>query len=231
MPQSPIRGVVFDAVGTLLHPQRPIMEVYADLAQRHGVSVPLPTIRERFLAAYRKQEHHDRQHAWHTSEDRERQRWSAIVHAVFEPDSTAEQAAACFDSLYEHYAQPSTWRVDADADALFARLHQQGVRLGLASNYDLRLQRVLVGHPEFRWLLPNVAISSQVGVRKPGRGFFEHVAHMMQCEPGELLYMGDDRDNDYEGAMAAGLRAVWLDPHDRDPAVPHRIRRLAEVRV
>jgi len=30
------------------------------------------------------------------------------------------------------------------------------------------------------------------------------------CAPGEMLHVGDDRANDYDGALAAGLRAVLL---------------------
>ena len=32
------------------------------------------------------------------------------------------------------------------------------------------------------------------------------------CDPGAVLYVGDDRRNDYDGATAAGMRAVLFDP-------------------
>jgi putative hydrolase of the HAD superfamily len=49
-------------------------------------------------------------------------------------------------------------------------------------------------------------------------------------DPGQVLLVGDDRVNDYEGARAAGLHAVLLDPRRREP-VPEeaRIGRLDDL--
>jgi putative hydrolase of the HAD superfamily len=44
-----------------------------------------------------------------------------------------------------------------------------------------------------------------------------------------VLFVGDDLGNDYEGATAAGLPALLLDPQGRYPHVPHRIASLAEL--
>jgi FMN phosphatase YigB (HAD superfamily) len=41
--------------------------------------------------------------------------------------------------------------------------------------------------------------------------------------PGEILLVGDDLVNDYEGARAAGMHAVLLDPRRREP-VPEEVR-------
>lgn len=108
-----IRTVIFDAVGTLIHPTPSVATVYADFAARHGAEIAPETIRARFPAAFRKQEANDRDADWVTSEVRERQRWQQIVtetlHEV--PDSEA-----CFRELYEHYAQPESWVVATNAE-------------------------------------------------------------------------------------------------------------------
>ena len=98
--------------------------------------------------------------------------------------------------------------------------------LGLASNYDHRLMSVLRGHPELEPLSDRVLISSQIGVRKPGAEFFRILAEVSKCRPDEIMLVGDDLENDYLGATAAGMHAVLLDPLGRHPDMPKRVESL-----
>ena len=66
-------------------------------------------------------------------------------------------------------------------------------------------------------------------MRKPGAGFFREAARAANADVSEVLFVGDDLGNDYEGATAAGLPAVLLDPHGRHAHVPHRVTRLTEL--
>jgi FMN phosphatase YigB (HAD superfamily) len=45
----------------------------------------------------------------------------------------------------------------------------------------------------------------------------------------EVLLVGDDRVNDYEGARAAGLRAVLVDPTRGNTGAPDVIGNLNEL--
>lgn len=222
-----VRAVIFDAVGTLIHPTPSVANVYADFAARHGAEIAPETIRARFPAAFRKQEANDRDADWLTSELRERQRWQQIVtetlHEV--PDSEA-----CFRELYEHYAQPESWVVAADALAVLEALHQRGYALGLASNLDRRLQKVIDGFPALALLQDTVIISSVVGYRKPSGRFFDVVRERLgNPPPHAIAFVGDDFENDFKGATSAGFRAILLDESSRYPEVPRRIARLREL--
>jgi putative hydrolase of the HAD superfamily len=221
-----IRVVFLDAVGTLIFPDPPAPVVYAATARRQGLHVPNDQILQRFLAAYRTQDEIDRASGWVTSESRERQRWSYIVahtlRGVPDPDG-------CFTELFDHFAEPTAWRVNREAPTFFTRLRERGLTIGIASNYDSRLLRVVEGHAELRPLRDRVVISAAVGHRKPSPEFFAAVAQAAGCGPGEVLFVGDDTDNDYEGALAAGMGAVLLDARGRHPAVGRRIAGLAEL--
>jgi putative hydrolase of the HAD superfamily len=81
----------------------------------------------------------------------------------------------------------------------------------LASNYDRRLRSVAAGLPELR-PLGHLVISSEVGWRKPAREFFDAVARAAGVPAGQVLFVGDDPVNDGEGARAAGLQALLIDP-------------------
>lgn len=220
------RAVFFDAVGTLIHPRPSAPTVYAAVAARYGLSLSAADVRERFIAAYQKEEAADVASNWATSEARERERWHTIVCETLLGVTDSE---ACYRELFDHFARPEAWEPDADVGAVLSALAARGLVLGMGSNYDERLWPVLAGFAQLDALKPRVIISSEVGLRKPGAGFFAEVLRAAGCAPGEVLFVGDDFDNDYTGATAAGLRAVLLDPHDRYAHVPHRASRLADL--
>lgn len=221
-----IRAVFFDAVGTLLFPEPAAPVVYAEAARRHQLLLSPDDVRERFVEAYRTQELADRVRGWQTSEGREHDRWHRIVtetlRGVADPDG-------CFRELYEHFAQPSAWRVDRDTGHLLTRLRERGLVVGLGSNYDARLWSVLEGFPALAPVSGRVVVSAAIGFRKPAAEFFHEVVRVAGCLPQEVLFVGDDLDNDYVGATAAGLPAVLFDEGNTHRSVPNRIRRLTDL--
>jgi putative hydrolase of the HAD superfamily len=220
---SGIRAVVFDAVGTLIHPEPPAGIVYAEAGRRFGSSRTEVEIAVRFTTAFRRQEDVDYASGLRTDEAREIARWQAIVAEVL--DDVAEPDA-CFRYLYEHFARPAAWRMDASAAATLAGLAERGYRLGIASNFDSRLHEVLKSG--VMSALPLV-ISAAVGWRKPAAAFYTAICQAVGAQPHEVLYVGDDRRNDYDGARNAGLSAVLFDPRSRVTENVRNITRLSEL--
>jgi putative hydrolase of the HAD superfamily len=220
-----VRAVVFDAVGTLIFPNPTAPIVYAGCARRRGFDCHTPTVRARMIAAYDAEEAIDRAAGWVTSEGREVERWRRIVSAAL---ADLPDPGACFSELYEHFARAGSWAVNPDAANVLHELAARGVVFGLASNYDSRLFRVLDGLPELRPVRERVVVSSAVGHRKPAAQFFQAVADLMTCDPGQIAFVGDDYANDYLGAREFGFPAVLLDERDRFPRAV-RIRRLREL--
>jgi len=223
---APIRAIFFDAVGTLIRPVPSAGAVYAAMGERFGSHLDRATISGRFQTAFAGQERHDRARGLRTDEARERERWQAIVREVLEDVPDLE---GCFQALYEHFAGPAAWRSGADAAELLAELDHRGYQLGICSNFDHRLRPVLAGLPELS-PLRHVAISSEVGWRKPSPAFFARLREMTGLRNEEVLVVGDDLDNDYEGARAAGLAAVLFDPAREHAHLGQgRIARLREL--
>ncbi len=221
-----VRAVYFDAVGTLLFPEPPAPVIYAQIAHQHGLPISAEEVRSRFWAAYQEEERADHSLQWRTNEDREQQRWHRIITRSLAGVADPE---ACYRELFEHFARPDSWRLATDAQDTLTQLQNRGLVLGLASNYDHRLWKVLAGFPALACFHNRVVISADVGIRKPGREFFEEAAQRVHCPASELLFVGDDRANDYEGALQAGWQAILLDPQGRHPDVRSRIKRLAEL--
>ena len=220
-----IGAVAFDAVGTLIFPNPGAATVYAEGAERHGIAVNPADIGPKLWAQFRIEEEADRIADWVTSEAREEQRWRNIVFAAL-PGATEE----LFRELYRHFSQPTAWSVPPAAAELLTELHRRGFLLGMASNYDSRLASVVNGNPSLAPVRDRLVISSLVGVRKPGRGFFTAgVLPAMGVPAAQILFVGDDHENDYLGATAAGLRAVLLDPKGKYPEVKERVAGLLEL--
>ena len=224
--RAALHAVSFDAVGTLLFPEPSPFAVYAAMASDNGLSLPMPTIRERFLAAFQREEEIDRISGWTTNEARELVRWRAIVHSTL---AGVRDAEACFQRLWAHYASPAAWHVNPDAVHVLEALSSRGVTLGMASNFDQRLRLVMEGHPALGLLSDRILISSEVGHRKPARAFFDELARLLGSEPAQILHVGDSPSNDYDGALASGFQAVLIGDDLQTLASQDCVRSLGEL--
>lgn len=204
--------IFFDAVGTLIHPEPSAPSVYATVGRRFGSRLDEATIATRFRAAFRRQEEADQVGGLRTCEERELLRWRTIVREVLDDVTEPE---ACFDALYAHFARPDAWRCVPETTEVLATLAVRGHTLGIASNFDSRLRGVAAGLPPLR-PVRHLVISSEIGWRKPAAPFFVEMCCQAGSLPGQVLYVGDDPANDYEGARAAGLQVLLLDPSCRN---------------
>lgn len=218
---SEISAVYFDAVGTLLFPSEPVHKTYHEFGQRYGSRLQPADVHSRLRSAFQRQEQADAQAGWTTSEPREFDRWRTIVAEVF---SDADHET-CFRELWDWYSLPSSWNVADGTSDLLAKLSRDFV-VGLASNFDSRLLNLVSYFPELTPIGDRCVISSVVGYRKPSAFFFAAVADAANAPPNRVLYVGDDRRNDYEGALAAGMRAVLVEPSSGANTLQRLLRAL-----
>jgi putative hydrolase of the HAD superfamily len=219
-----VRGVLFDAVGTLIYADPPVSAVYTEAAKEFGLTLDEATVKRRFAEAFSKYNADTNDGGKATSEDQERNRWRAIVAAVFPELLCTEEL---FSRLWNYFAKPASWRLFDDVANCWKRLSSRGRLLGIASNFDERLIAIFRGLPPLD-RSQHVFVSSRLGWRKPAREFFRAIEDTTALTPDELLLIGDDWESDYVGALAAGLRALYLDRtgHSKRPAA---IRSLAKL--
>ena len=209
-----IKAVAFDAVGTLIQAEPSVGEVYARVAAECGSPVHDPDgLKIAFRDALATEDEIDRHNEWRTSEEREQERWRRIVgHCL--PDGADVEAA--YSRLFEWFARPEAWALIPNAVEALRFAQAEGLAVAVASNFDARLRRVLEGHEPLREV-ETVAVSSEVGWMKPSPNFFRELCSMLGAAPGEVLFVGDSRRNDYEAATASGLRAVLFDQFSKWP--------------
>lgn len=56
----------------------------------------------------------------------------------------------------------------------------------------------------------HIVTSAEAGVRKPARGFFEFALAQCGVSPGDVLFVGNQRNTDIRGGVDVGIRTVWL---------------------
>ncbi len=210
---SVIRCVAFDAVGTLIEAKPSVADAYTDVGRRHGSRLNVEQVQKRIEAAFKTCAESDRKKGMDgllTSEEAERARWRWIVGEVFADIEDVHVVDRVFAELFTHFGRPESWRCFRDVAAAVARIDEIGLPMVIASNFDQRLHSVCEGCPPIQRARA-VMVSSEVGWRKPGRGFYAALVAECGCRADQVLMVGDDHVNDYEGARHSGLQAVLLD--------------------
>lgn len=222
-----------DAVGTVIKPHPSVADTYQQVGQAHGIDLDQETIGRRFRQAISQysvhafQTLHGADDPLRTDEETEVARWRAIVNFVLSPEP--EQQEAVFQQLWNHFGQADCWRLFNDVSPALSRLSEAGFQLGLASNFDHRLRPIVEQHlAEFDLKL---FISSEVGWVKPARQFYERATQTLDCEPNEILLIGDDWKNDVEAPQLFGWQALYLDRsvRPRDGTIPNGYQALSEA--
>jgi putative hydrolase of the HAD superfamily len=215
--------ILFDAVGTLIHPRQAVAEVYERIGRLHGSKLRAPEIGLRFRHAFQEQDEIDRLVDWRTDEARERARWRAIVESVL---YDVPEIEPCFRNLFNYFAQPEAWACAADVGTVLESLAREDYRVGIASNYDRRLHAVVAGLNDLK-RVQQLFVSSEIGWRKPSTRFFEAVVAQTRLRPDQILHIGDHGAHDVAGANSAGSRA-WLLAPDGPPS-PDQVSSFAAI--
>lgn len=127
-------------------------------------------------------------------------------------DEARLTAAASF--IWDRHLERNVWcRVGPGVEAALARLRAAGVRLAVVSNSEGTVEAMLndVGLGRY---LDTVVDSWVVGVAKPDARIFQIALDRLGVGPGSAVMLGDVPAMDVEGARAAGVRAVLVDPLD-----------------
>jgi HAD superfamily hydrolase (TIGR01549 family) len=94
-----------------------------------------------------------------------------------------------------------------DVIPALTRLRAGGLWVGVAGNQTARAAALLRA---LNLPVDAVATSGEWGVVKPDAAFFDRVAEYAPGKRGEILYVGDHRDNDLIPAHAAGFRTALI---------------------
>jgi HAD superfamily hydrolase (TIGR01509 family) len=125
----------------------------------------------------------------------------------------------------EHEVWFPAYRVPAAAPALLEALRARGLRLAIVANGWPDPGRILRADAAALGLAERVdamVFAEEVGSRKPDPGIFLHACRLLEVDPAEAVYVGDDVEADVQGAANVGMttiQAMWFRADETSPRV------------
>jgi len=215
---APPRAVLLDAGGVLLLPNP---WAVASVLRAAGGSIEIGEVRRVHYAATAAMDA-ARDYDW-------RHYHRVFVRHAGVPDSCFEDAMAAINDLYVAPAA-TLWNVVPDGVVeQLAELAATGVAIAVVSNADGTVESVLR-----RCGLPfDIVIDSTiVGYAKPKPEIFGFALDKLDVAPADAVHVGDTGWADVDGAQAAGVRPLHLDPFGDCPypvGDHEHVRSLADV--
>jgi len=203
------RGLLIDAMGTLIDLRRSVGSTYAELAARHGVQVEAATIDQAFGAIYRQAP--PLAFPGLTGEElgrAERRWWGERITAVFAAADAPLGTPALGEELFDRFANPDLWQVYPDVVEPLRRWHGAGIKLAVVSNFDQRLIGLLAGLG-LGDVFQAVIVSSAAGAAKPSPIPFQLALEALGLGADQVWHVGDSPE-DVAGAAAAGIACLRI---------------------
>ena len=220
--------VFLDFVGTIAFPLPDVTTVYFETGRRFGSHLERVEIDRRFRELYSfhfLKPRRSEPNGLKTDDGLERGRWFDLVTSLFKD---VVDAASLFQTLWDHFALPTSWALYPDVASSLAILKQRGLRIGIASNFESRLLSICRNQPDLKpmeWVFP----SSLVGWNKPSPRFYEAIAAHFSAASHELIMVGDHEVNDYQTPKSSGWTSFHLVREPGHLLASHQIAALAEL--
>jgi HAD superfamily hydrolase (TIGR01662 family) len=213
-----LKAVLFDVDFTLARPGPELgPEGYVRVGRRHGIELDLSRHDEARAAALETlQKHPDFRH--------DEELWvefsARIVVGMGGDPATARIIAHEVERAWE---RSENFDIYEDVEPVLEELRAHGLRIGLVSNGARDLREFVRHHG----LDADVTVASRYhGKVKPEPSIFMKALAQLEVEPGEAAMVGDHLQDDIEGALALGMRAVLV---DRENRYPERDDRLSDL--
>ena len=219
----PLDAVFFDVGNTLIHPEPSVGQVCARILLEAGhdhavdaIDALLPLVDDYYEDRYR-----DDDTFW-TSDAGATDVWvgmySLLCRRLGIPESEAPLLAR---AVYDAFGSPDRWHAFPDVVPAFERLRAAGLKVGIVSNWDTRLEGILSGLG-LGGLVDTVVCSAVEGLRKPDPRIFELACARVGVRPERSAHVGDHMYADIIGARAAGMRPVLIDRRGDAGGPAHR---------
>jgi putative hydrolase of the HAD superfamily len=227
------QAIIFDVNGTLLGYEDPLgfEKRFAEACQDLGIGVTVDQVCQAFsrlVQEWAKVKAQGFRRASSGEQYRRTMTW--VYQLMLEALGVQGDLWQKADTLYERFiVREGFMPLFSDVKDTLEQLRSSGLRLGVLSNFPPHLEETLKQHG-IHGYFDFFVVSSLVGVEKPDPAIFELAIAEAQCPKEEILYVGDNLDDDIRGAQAVGLTAILIDRHDRWPEADcFRIKSLLEL--
>jgi HAD superfamily hydrolase (TIGR01509 family) len=213
-----LRAVLFDVDFTLVQPGPALgPDGYVRAGERHGLALDparFDEAREAALGALKR----------HPELEHDEEIWFAFTErVVLGMGGTSPAAHACAVEITRGWERHENFELYPDTLPVLDELRDAGLKIGLVSNSA----RDVLAFARHHRLEIDAGISSfHHGRTKPHASIFRAVLDLLDVGPAEAAMVGDTVEDDVEGALAVGMRAVLVDRLGRNPEFEPRIEDL-----
>jgi putative hydrolase of the HAD superfamily len=155
---------------------------------------------------------------WTTSLERSRRFWHD-VYTIFLNDLGISDDDGLVDTVYREFTDLANYALFDDVVPVLDRLREEGLTLGVVSNFEEWLERLLERLGVRSYFEVRV-ISGLEGLEKPDPRIFRLAMERAGVEPAASVYVGDNPEFDVDPALAVGMFPVLVDRRDRFPDAP-----------
>lgn len=139
----------------------------------------------------------------------------------------AQELDELWNAYLVHYAK--SWVAYPDAHESLTELKASGLKMAVLTNGQQAQQEAKLKAIGLADLFEGCLAIGTVEALKPDPRAFEQLCRLLECEPNEVLFVGDDIDIDVRASMNAGLHGIWLNRDRLD--TPSDIRTQVETLV
>ncbi len=211
MIKKPVKYILFDASGTLIH-KPALWDKMLIVLQNHGFDVELDELKKKH---------------------------KIISECIHFPDRTSKEFYLNFnaevlfalgivpeENLLEEIFNACTylpWEKFDDTNFLL----KSDIPIGVLSNFNSGLNDLL--NRFFGDIFVDVLISEVLGVAKPKLEFYQKAENAIDCPAENILYVGDSMKLDIKPALQTGMNPLLIDRDNYFPSCPYRINSLTEL--
>ncbi len=209
-----IEIVFFDVGETLLYPHPSFPELFAATCQRHGIEIDAGGVRavqDRIGSHIVEVAQESGVENPSLSSEASLEFWTYLYKKLLRELGLDEGLAP---RLYEVFSDSRSYKLFDDVRPAFDRLDRDGYRLGLISNWEGWLEKMLV-ELEVGHVFDVSVISGVEGVEKPDPRIYRAALEKAEVEPERAVHVGDSPAMDAEPAAEVGMKVVLLDRHGR----------------
>lgn len=220
----PLRAVLLDAGGTLIHPDHGFL---LDRLAEEGVDADADDYHRARRVADAAVGDILRSDDPGTDETRVRTWFATLLRSLGLPESRLPAVA---DGIRERHAEGRLWiRPVPGTREMLEGLRDRGLRLAVISNADGSVATYLE-NAGLADLFELILDSGREGVEKPDPAIFRMALDRMGLAPRETVFVGDTWPVDVVGARRAGIPAIYLAEDDRPaPEEPDGVPRITTI--
>jgi HAD superfamily hydrolase (TIGR01549 family) len=204
----PVRAVIFDVDFTIAKPGPDLgPEGYRRLGERHGLTLDPGRYDEARRAAFLDLKRHPEL-------DHDEEIWVLFTQRIIEGMGGTGDTYAAAVEMEGAWSRADHFELYEDALPTLDALRERGLKLGLLSNTARDLDEFVAHHG----LSVDAVLTSRAhGKTKPHETIFRRMLELLDVQPDEAMMVGDTVEDDIEGAVAVGMRAILVDREGRYP--------------